>query len=329
MTKYTSDIVSDWADLFTDRRALQEAVDLNAPAEFQEKDLDRIHKWCVRLYNNMTAEEPDETAVLDREDDAILLRLHQLKRGWLREHGRRLVYDHLMIDEVQDFSPLEAAVLMDTVPKGRPVTFAGDTAQKIVRESGFVSWNDLLADLGLHGYRIAPLEVAYRSTAEVMTFAYDVLGPYAERKPIAARRGAPVSYYQFGHVGQAVGFLGDALRDLARREPLANVAVLARYAGQARIYYDGLTKTEIPNLRLVLAEDFSFKSGVEVTEVRQVKGLEFDYVVLVDVNHESYPDNEESRHLLYVGATRAAHQLWLISRGTPSPILPETLLGAK
>ena len=60
---------------------------------------------------------------------------------------------------------------------------------------------------------------------------------------------------------------------------------------------------------------------VEVTEIEQAKGLEFDYVVLVDVSAEHYPDLPEARRRLHVGATRAVHQLWLTSVGTPSALV--------
>ncbi len=326
MERGTSDVVTDWADLLTDRSALQEAFDMNAPAEFTDSELDRVHTWCVAIHSGLHGDDDGEP-VIDLEDEAILLRLHQLKRGWLRGRGGRLQYDHLMIDETQDFSPVEVAVLMQTVKRGQPVTLAGDTAQKVVRHSGFVSWDDLLEDVGVSGRRIEPLQVAYRSTIEVMHLSQDVLGPLAGDQPSAQRHGAPVELHRFSDPGQAVGFLGETLRDLAVREPLANVAVIARHIDQARIYYDGLKKSEIPRLSLVVDEDFSFAPGVEVTEVRQVKGLEFDYVILVEVNSESYPNTEESRHLLHVGATRAAHQLWLVSTGRPAPILPEWLTG--
>lgn len=322
----TSDVISNWADLFTDRGALQDVFDLNAPSEFSDGELDQVHQWCVQINRGLDNGDKDDMPVIDQEDEAILLRLYQRKIGWLRGRGGKLDYDHLLIDETQDFSPIEIAVLMGTVGRKQPVTFAGDTAQKIVRESGFVSWNDLLADLGLQGSKIAPLKIAYRSTKEIMRLSHDVLGPYVGEKPTANRHGAPIELHQFSDPGQAVGFLGEALRDLAGREPMANVAVIARHINQARAYFDGLKKSEIPRLSLIVEEDFSFVPGVEVTDVRQVKGLEFDYVVLVEVNEESYPDNEESRHLLHVGATRAAHQLWIFSTGKPSRILPNWLL---
>jgi DNA helicase-2/ATP-dependent DNA helicase PcrA len=328
MERESSNVISIWADFFTDRKALGSAVELHAPAQFSEENLDQVHSWCTKLYEGLEENRLD-LGEIDEEDEAIILRLYQLKCGWLKDRGNRLLYDHVMVDEAQDLSPLEIAVLMDTVEKKQPITLAGDTAQKIVRDSGFVSWDDLLADLGYSKGHTASLKTAYRSTHEIMRFAQDVLGPYANEEPIAVRHGAAVEMYVFSDPGQAVDFLGETLRDLAIREPLANVAVIARHAAQAMTYYRGLERSEVPRLKVVLEEDFSFAPGVEVTEVRQVKGLEFDYVILVEVNAESYPENEEARHLLHVAASRAAHQLWIVSTGMPSPILPKWLADEK
>jgi DNA helicase-2/ATP-dependent DNA helicase PcrA len=66
---------------------------------------------------------------------------------------------------------------------------------------------------------------------------------------------------------------------------------------------------------------------VEVTEVAQAKGLEFDYVVLVEVNASEYPDTSAARRLLHVGATRAVHQLWVMSTGRSSPLLKDAGVG--
>jgi DNA helicase-2/ATP-dependent DNA helicase PcrA len=79
-------------------------------------------------------------------------------------------------------------------------------------------------------------------------------------------------------------------------------------------------------LRRVRAQEFAFRPGVEVTDVRQVKGLEFDYVVMLDANDSSYGLDDESRHLFHIGVTRAAHQLWLIVTGAPSRLFPATIL---
>ena len=70
-------------------------------------------------------------------------------------------------------------------------------------------------------------------------------------------------------------------------EPDASVALLARHPEQARLYYEALANAEVPNLRLVGDQDFSFTAGIDVTDVRQSKGLEFDIVILLEVTERS------------------------------------------
>lgn len=268
----------------------------------------------------------DDRATLDPEDDALLLRAHQLLRGELKKGKGPLVYEHLFVDEAQDLAPVELAVLLGVVSRHRSVTLAGDTAQRLHLDSGFRDWRAVLDDLGLSHIAVEPLRIAYRSTREVLAFARDVLGPLADpTPPIAPRSGAPVEHHRFPSQGAAVAFLAEAIRPLFAREPRATLAILARHPEQADAYYDALRMAEIPNLRRIRSYEFAFRPGVEVTEIRQVKGLEYDYVILVDVNASSYPGDDESRYLLHIGATRAAHQLWVVSTGTPSPLLPSWL----
>ena len=94
---------------------------------------------------------------------------------------------------------------------------------------------------------------------------------------------------------------------------------------QARVYYEALSRAEVPGVRLVANQDFSFTAGIDVTDVRQSKGLEFDIVILLDVNDASYPERDDARRLLHVAMTRAAHQLWVTYTGNPSPLLPPAL----
>ena len=118
-----------------------------------------------------------------------------------------------------------------------------------------------------------------------MLLAREILGPeLAPDEPLAARPGEPVELHEFGDLGEAVAFLGDALRNLMAREPTASCAVISRHPEQADAYFDGLRRAEVPALRRVRRDEFNFQPGVDVTDVAQVKGLEFDYVVMVDVN---------------------------------------------
>lgn len=346
-----------WADVLTDLDRVTDAFAAVNDPEFGPEQVKRAWRWCAdrcpavldldpgdRAERKAAmADEPaddgdddrgadarevssDDRAVLDPEDDALLLRAYQLLRGELRKGKNVLVYEHLFVDEAQDLAPIDLAVLLGVVTEPRSVTLAGDTAQRLFMDSGFRDWRATLDDLGLSRVDVEPLRIAYRSTREVLAFARAVLGPLADpTPPLAPRSGAPVEHHHFPSAGAAVAFLADALRPLFAREPRATLAILARHPEQADVYYDALKMAEIPNLRRVRAYEFAFRPGVEVTEIRQVKGLEYDYVVLVDVNASTYPADDESRHLLHIGATRAAHQLWVISTAAPSPLVPDWL----
>jgi DNA helicase-2/ATP-dependent DNA helicase PcrA len=262
----------------------------------------------------------DDAATLDLDDVAILLRASQLLRGV--KHP----FAHLFVDEAQDLSPTKLSVLIGHAPKPS-ITLAGDTSQRLFLDNGFGDWRAVLGHLGLGHVAIDPLRIAYRSTREIMAVARAAMGPLADPDPPEApRAGAPVETFRFPGVGAAVAFLAEALRELAVREPRATVALLARHPEQADRYYDGLQRAEVPSLRRVRAQDFAFRPGVEVTDDRQVKGLEFDYVVMLDANDSSYGRDDESRHLFHIGVTRAAWQLWIVVTGTPSPLVADSVV---
>ena len=340
----TRDVVGEWAALLTDRLALGAGFAAHAPGMFSNGQLDELHRWCVERDRLRTggrnADNESESYALDPEDDALLLRLYQLQRGSLPApagtpgagggNGKvpPLALEHLMVDEVQDFSPVELAVLLETTTTQRSVTLAGDVAQAIAPEHGFSSWSQMLDDLGIPHERVEPLRVSYRSTREIVDVAEHVLGPLGgDVRPVAPRTGAPVESFGFGSAGEAAEFLSHALLELMRAEPTASVALIARHPEQARLYYEALAEVEIPSLRIVSDQDFSFTAGIDVTDVRQTKGLEFDIVILLEATEASYPANDDARRLLHVAMTRAAHQLWITYAGAPSPLLPDALRG--
>jgi len=363
-------ILNFWAELLTNLDGMLAAFAETPDKDFPEVDIRRAWRWCAdrcpavvdldpgdrserkaamdrdgepdgdneqkRGADDRNVEE-DERARLDTEDDAILLRAYQIVKTELRKGVKgALVYEHLFVDEAQDLSPIDLAVLLHCVRKisekgkegivHRSATLAGDTAQRIHLDSGFNDWRAVLDDLGMSRVDIEPLRIAYRSTKQVLEIARHVLGPLADpTPPIANRSGAPVEMHEFPSPGAAVGFLADALRPLFMREPNATLAILSRNPEQADAYYSALKMADIPHLRRIRSFEFTFRPGVDVTDVRQVKGLEYDYVVLIDVNANVYKEDDESRHLLHIGATRAAHQLWLITTDQPSPLLPPSL----
>jgi DNA helicase-2/ATP-dependent DNA helicase PcrA len=357
---FARDVPGAWAELTTDKALLRAMLAAHAPGEFSAGELERAHAWCTAHANAVLAEletegkpgglveashdddddvEPragidghaiDERARLDSEDDALLLLLHQRLRGPLTKSGTSrepIVFEHILVDEAQDLSPVELAVVLATASSANSITLAGDVQQRMLLDNGFSDWNTVLGELGYAHVAIEPLKLSYRSSQEIVEFSRAVLGPLAAKDaPAATRHGAPVELFSFGHAGDAVAFLTESLRELVHSEPAASVALIARFPEQADLYFDALKRAEVPALRRVAEQDFSFRPGIDVTDVRQVKGLEFDYVVLLDVTDSAYPADDEARHLLHIAATRAAHQLWIVATGTPSSLIPESLV---
>lgn len=333
------DVLGAWDELTTSRARL----DAHVGHHFGTGQLDQVHEWCVRQARIRSEHDRDgESPSLDSEDYALLLRVWQVLRGPLIDvDGAVLGVAHLFVDEVQDTSPIELKVLLDVAAGSREdgradptqlsVTLAGDMAQRMREDDEQhieFSWDETLKELGVPGGAgmIEPLKVSYRSTAEITGFARGVLGPLAhEAEPIATRHGPPVELFSFASAGEAVAFLADALRELTLSEPDANVALLSRFPQQAEVYYEGLIRAEVQNVRRVRRQDFTWERGFDVTDVRQTKGLEFDEVILLETTASSYPETPQARHALYVGATRAAHQLWCISSETPSKLVTGSL----
>lgn len=325
--------VDDWTSVLVHcDELLPPVLDEVSPGAFSAADLRRAAQWCrdrnAELLGKVEDEEKQVKPELDAEDDALLLRAWQLRVGPLRGKGGAILrLRHLAIDEVQDFSPIEVRVLLETLDQRQSITLAGDTQQHVMQESGFTSWEAFFRHLGVQGTSVDTLKISYRCSAEVMRFAMALLGDLREdaSMPESTRSGPPVETFRFTDTGACVAFLADALDALLHEEPLASVAVLTPAPEVSQAYYGGLQHADVPRLRLVENQSFTFAPGVEVTEIEQVKGLEFDYVILVEVNASRFSDTPSARRVLHVGATRAVHQLWVCSVGTPSSVLTEAI----
>jgi len=337
-----------WASLGLSEKPIPQRPEIDLPEHVRrvESERDDFDDEDVRGETGIDGlRTEDDQPLLDMDDVAILLRAQQLLRGVEQP------LSHLFVDEAQDLSPMKLSVLIGrtawSAGRGRgggdgeaggdregarrtsvpSITLAGDTSQRLFLDNGFGDWRGVLGHLSLDHVAVEPLRIAYRSTREILALARYAMGPLADAVPPEARRsGAPIEAFRFSATGAAVAFLGEALRDLAAREPRATVALLARHGEQADRYFEGLRRAEIPALRRVSAQEFTFRPGVDVTEIRQVKGLEFDYVVMLDANASTFGTDDESRHLFHIGVTRAAHQLWLVVTGTPSRLFPAELL---
>ncbi|HYQ41331.1 MAG TPA: ATP-binding domain-containing protein [Polyangiaceae bacterium] len=226
---------------------------------------------------------------------------------------------HLVLDEAEDFSLFELHVLGRLQATEKSITLAGDEAQQT--SSSFAGFDASLLEFGARDAEICRLAVSYRCPRPIFELAQQILGQLAAPSTTrAAREGAPVGHFAFPTAELATVFSVNEVVDLAEREPEASIAIIAHDADAAQRFHALLP--ERAHARLVLAGEFTFDPGIDVTDLDSVKGLEFDYVLLPQVSEATYPLNDEARRRLHVAVTRAAGQLWLVSGGHRSKILP-------
>lgn len=157
------------------------------------------------------------------------------------------------------------------------------------------------------------LQMSYRSTAEITAFSNEVAR--AMDQPLATsvgRHGASVERY-FCTAEQQNACLSRLIEKM-RSGGMRTIAVITRTAKQA----DALAKQLSILQRLDPARD-QLQAGVWCCCAAEVKGLEFDAVLLPDILQ--YGNDPASLRLLYVAATRPLHQLLCVCPGKWPPYL--------
>lgn len=307
LTKYKEDLLK----LLTDRDLLTEHLPNATAAQIDD------------LIGYQTALQSDGgSSQVAFEDFAILLRLMQLKNGGLPNKDRDdevHVFDHLVIDEAQDFGAVELMALLHSVKTRTGVTIVGDVNQKIVPEADFVGWDALAEELGVSGAEVAKLEVAHRSTAPIMALADAIVGDESGE----GRAGAHPSMTLVDK-DDVFPRMADIVRDAVAENVNGHICVIVRKASAAKGAYEALSRhldgLSVP-VRIGYNKSFTFGAGVTVTNMRQVKGLEFDTVIVLDPTDENYPDTESGRKALYTMVTRAKDALYFVGSESPGALL--------
>jgi DNA helicase IV len=238
---------------------------------------------------------------------------------WNRDPGQQLTtaerawadpswaYGHVIVDEAQELSAMAWRMVMRRIPT-RSLTVVGDVAQR-GSAAGARSWAQMLDPYVRGRWREELLTVNYRTPAEIMMVAADVLAAVApgERPPESVREeGVPPR----------------AVRGLARTatvvaEELAEMGAEMGQSGRLAVIAPGARIAELARaLPAAIAGDQAevLDSPVALLTVGQSKGLEFDRVVLVDPAG-ILAQSPAGGHDLYVAITRATHRLTVVHDG--------------
>jgi DNA helicase-2/ATP-dependent DNA helicase PcrA len=279
----------------------------------------------LRLLNSYA---PKARRPFEFSDLAPLLYLKILLDGTVREGGSsggggEARYDHIVVDEAQDISPLYMRVL-DRYSRGSSMTVLGDLAQGIYMENGVNSWDDLLAGAPGANVRKQTIQESYRSTRQIIDYANDVLrriGVPESRLAVPLQRTGPqprlCGYTNRGEL------LADVVKTVNQQqaEGHASIAIICKTAQRCHLLAEELAGRGLNEYQLVDNPNVVYEGKVAIIPTYLTKGLEFDTVVMVDPDGTNYPADEMSARLLFVSLTRATHALFLCYVGVRSPLL--------
>lgn len=250
---------------------------------------------------------------VDVEDYAVMFELDRMRAehdGVTPEPPKP--FDCIVMDEAQELAPLELALLGRSLKKGGTLVVAGDADQQVDPAVTFTSWDDTMRELSCADFERAVLSIGYRCPPGVVSLAKHALSP-------AAKPPKDATVLAFADLDAQAKSLAAAMDALSEKDPRANGAVILRTPLAARRLADRIKK-EHP-CRLVLDGAFLPGPGFSVTWVGNVKGLEWDFVIVPDLSAPVYPDAVDARRALYVAVTRAKHQVVLACVGPRSPIV--------
>ena len=213
---------------------------------------------------------------------------------------------------MQDYTPIQYAVINRLFPC--PKTILGDFGQ-------FINPNHLntIEDLRRQYSEASLVELtkSYRSTYEIITFAKQIQQT-ARLEPIE-RHGPAPQMIPCEDTRDEIRKIKKAIKTF-QESGYASMGIILKTNKKAAAVHKQLSRDH--KIHLISPESTSFTNGISITSIQMSKGLEFDEVIILDADSETYK-TQYDKGLLYIAATRAMHQLTILYTGSPSPYLPK------
>ena len=252
-------------------------------------------KWMnepdvLSIYNYFNKNKP-----LIYNDLAAILYLKIKLEGLKYNKGIR----HIVIDEAQDYSPLQFWVIKE-LTDCKSFTIVGDVNQMIIpseNKCAMMGLKDIFTDIEVKNFS---LDKSYRSTNEIISYA----NKYLKHNKIISlvRKGKEVIEKQIDNHKELVDKILHDVVELKERG-YESIAVICRDLKNTEAL-GNLIKRRM-HINLIDRENMIYSSGEVILPSYFAKGLEFDAVIMVDTSQS----NDDT--LKYIMATRALHELYV------------------
>lgn len=236
-----------------------------------------------RVADELIAADDSEMLIMTMLRGQDLVHTLEDESGIVRADADLLAgpFAHIIVDEAQELTDAQWRMLLSRCPS-RSFTIVGDRAQ--ARHGFTESWEDRLARIGLRGVSLRSLTINYRTPEEVMAVAEPVIRaaiPDANVPTSIRAAGVPVHH---GKPAELAGLVTEWLVAHAEGEGVACV---------------------------IGAPGFPDSERVRSLDPEHVKGLEFDFVVVVDP--DAFGEGIEGAVDRYVAMTRATQRLAILT----------------
>jgi len=236
---------------------------------------------------------------VDFDDLAILIYINEYLFG-NKDYSN---YISISIDEAQDLGYMHYASLKKLFQYSNFSVY-GDLSQSIYAYRGIESWQDLKEIIDPNS-EIKYLAKSYRTTIEIMDFANKILThlnvPLAE--PVI-RHGEDVL---ISNPKNNLEHIESKIKEYLSKG-YKSIAIICKEEKEVNKYYESL-KTKL-NISKLDENSLSYDGGICILPISLAKGLEFDAVIVNNVDDANYNKNNIlDMKLLYVALTRALHEL--------------------
>ncbi|MFI6639654.1 HelD family protein [Streptomyces sp. NPDC050504] len=225
-------------------------------------------------------------------------------------------YGHIVVDEAQDLSPMQARAVARRAGFGS-LTVLGDLAQGTTPWAAD-SWPELLRHLGKEDAELVPLTTGFRVPAVIVDFANRLLGSLGvDVEPGRSLRAD--GELRIRPTGDRTAETVTAVREgLAREGSIGVIADAPQVAGLRAALEAAGIPTSSPD------GPAAAQARVTVLPASVAKGLEYDHVVVVEPTAMAEAE-ARGAHRLYVALTRAVSRLDVVHADP----LPAALAGPR
>lgn len=249
----------------------------------------------------------------------LMLAVRAYMDGIGRRDGASLgLYDHIVLDEAQDYAPALYALLSRAARPGH-ITALGDLSQAMHGYKGLNLWDE--ATEALRETQLINLSRSYRSTEQISRVTAFIAQTYtrAPKSGHVERQGAEVKFVETT-AEQEAAEIAHCIKEMLQAGQQSIAVVTRRFVEAERLATE-LQEHDVA-AQPILTQAARYTGGIAILPVELAKGLEFDACVVAGANAQTYEDGPEyERRLLYVACSRALHMLACVAPGVIHPTL--------